>query len=74
MEESSSLTRLHKPTPPANTITAELGSKVGSRVGVPGLTNRGPNFDEGLVDFTPAPSFPSLEAREVVSTGNAQRK
>jgi hypothetical protein len=53
-EESSSSTRLHKPTPLANTITAELGSKVGSRVGVPRLTNRGPNFDEGLVDFTPA--------------------
>ena len=57
MEESSSLPRLDKSTPPAKTIAAELVSKVKSRVRVPELTDHGPNSDEGLIQSTPAPSF-----------------
>ncbi|KAL5319098.1 hypothetical protein ACEPPN_014168 [Leptodophora sp. 'Broadleaf-Isolate-01'] len=60
VEESSSLPRLDKPTPLAKTIAAKLGSKVS------GLTDRGPNSDESLNQFTPAPSFSqSLELEKL---------
>jgi len=77
MEESSSLPRLGEPTPPAKAITAELGSKVGSRVRIPELTNHGPNFDEGLIQFTPAPSFSQslkLETLSLLETRKEQNQ